>query len=71
MAEYDDKGRLKKIDNSKEWHNGHSVCNSCGKDMPNVWDTVCFGCDRTFCYAHSISYKGYWYCRKCLSKIKD
>jgi hypothetical protein len=69
MAEYDGRGRLRRIDNSKRWHTGHSVCNECWKDMPRVWDTVCFMCDRTFCYAHSISFKGVWLCKKCKSKL--
>lgn len=43
----------------------HSACNICEMDMPNVWDTVCFGCRGTHCYTHSHSFKGHWYCSKC------
>ncbi len=43
---------------------GHSVCNSCGKDMPVVWDTVCSICRFTFCYDCSVERDGRWYCEK-------
>ena len=70
--EYDSKGRIKRFGkNDVNIQSGHSVCNYCGRDMPSVWDTVCFICDRTFCYAHSIDFKGKWVCSNCHSKIEE
>lgn len=57
--------RLRYVGIDSNIHTGHSVCNSCGKDMPKVWDVVCKGCGRTFCYNCSDSSLGYWYCYQC------
>jgi hypothetical protein len=76
--EFDSQGRLKRINDDRElevrddfgrlW--AHSVCNECGKDMPKCWDTVCIGCNRTFCYVHSHSVNGFWWCCKdCLKML--
>ena len=45
------------------------TCMYCLKDMGKIWDTVCKGCDRTFCYKHSNDIKGYWYCPNCAKKV--
>ena len=48
--------------------NGHSVCNTCEKDMPVVWDVVCYKCNKTFCYDCSASgtISNKWYCKRCI-----
>lgn len=50
MIHYDERNRIVKIDVDTAAFRGHSVCNSCEKDMKIVWDTVCFYCRKTFCY---------------------
>jgi len=47
---------------------GHSVCYSCGLDMPKVWDIVCSDCNHTFCYKCSKSTLTNWYCIDCYVK---
>jgi hypothetical protein len=66
----DDKGRITGLEGDY-CHSGHSVCNSCGKDMPGCWDVVCYSCNKTFCYKCSIIISGYWYCKnECHPGIK-
>jgi len=70
---YDDKARIIKITHDGNpplgyGFSGHSVCNECGKDMPKCWDTVCYKCNRTFCYNHSIDINNKWYCLECAVK---
>jgi predicted amidophosphoribosyltransferase len=60
----DERGRLVKWEPGLT--NGHSVCCTCGKDMPRVWDVVCARCHGTFCYDHAISHRGQWVCDSCL-----
>lgn len=57
-------GRITELESSNNCHNGHSVCSSCGKDMPGCWDTVCYSCNKTLCYKCSIDISGFWYCKK-------
>jgi len=61
----DEMGRIVKLNPNSDCHRGHSVCNTCGKDMPGVWETVCYKCGRTSCYKHSFVIQGYWYCEDC------
>jgi len=67
MIDYDHKGRIKRITLDDPRGDGHSICNTCGKDMPKCWDIVCSVCNRTFCYDCAVSMEGdpYWYCREC------
>ena len=72
----DGKGRIfyvpKRISPDKGFGiGGYSVCNKCGKDMPTCWDTVCKGCNKTFCYEHSMLVDYFWYCVDCGEKIFD
>lgn len=60
----DNKGRIKYLEKNVHLGTGHSVCNSCGKDMPGVWNVVCRECWGTFCYDCSIVVENYWYCKK-------
>ena len=41
---------------------GHAACSVCGKDMPDVWETVCFVCHEVFCYQHVHVEQGKWVC---------
>jgi hypothetical protein len=69
--EYDDMGRITKVLNARTY-NGHSVCNSCGFDMPKCWEVVCFDCHRTFCYNHiSHNDSNFWICFDCLPMQKE
>ncbi len=70
MITKDSQGRITNIGN-EDIHTGHSVCNTCGKDMPICWDTVCWGCRDTSCYEHSHTANGYWFCEKCYKHIDD
>ncbi len=45
------------------------ACVTCGKELP-CWDTVCFGCGSTSCYAHSLVNKKRWFCMKCIANDK-
>lgn len=45
------------------------TCMHCLKDMGKIWDTVCKGCDKTFCYKHSKVINNHWYCPKCVKKL--
>jgi hypothetical protein len=45
-----------------------SICVTCGKEMPNIWDTVCVVCGDTSCYKHSVALGNHWYCQKCSSE---
>lgn len=65
MIQKDKKGRIKFISLDDPVNSGHSVCNSCGKDMPRCWDVVCAKCNGTFCYDCARSKGGYWFCLKC------
>lgn len=49
---------------------GHSVCGTCGKDMPGCWDVVCKGCNRTFCYNHADTRNERWFCLECLAEAE-
>ena len=60
----DNKGRWMQV-TSPEIRRGHSVCNSCWKDMPRCWDVICKICRGTFCYGCAIEYGDYWYCKDC------
>jgi hypothetical protein len=67
ISEFDENGRIKRIKTPlKDNHlgHGHSVCNTCLKDMPNCWDTVCYSCGRTQCYDHSYVSDGHWFCSR-------
>lgn len=44
---------------------GGAICTTCKKQMPRCWDTVCYTCGDTSCYAHSTAIEGRWYCPKC------
>jgi hypothetical protein len=60
----DEQGRIKYLElEDVNIHNGHSVCDICGKDMPICWDVVCAECHGTFCYDCSIAVDGFWYCK--------
>ncbi len=65
----DNQGRIMGVDRSDNIHTGHSVCNKCGKDMPVCWNTICAGCQKTFCYEDSYVQNGHWYCKKCKDNI--
>lgn len=65
MIQKNKKGRIKFISLDDHVNNGHSVCNSCGKDIPRYWDVVCAECNGTFCYDCARSKEGRWYCWKC------
>ncbi len=43
---------------------GSSICQSCGKEMPVCWDTVCAHCGGTFCYDCSVGVDGHWFCKR-------
>lgn len=58
----DEQGRITHLERGDNCHSGHSVCNTCGKDMPRCWHTICSKCLGAFCYDHSIAVMGYWYC---------
>lgn len=48
---------------------GNSVCTGCGKDMPRVWDVVCYRCDDARCYGCARAKDGFWFCKpKCKEK---
>ena len=67
----DRQGRITRLDKDDKAHSGHSVCNTCKKDMPYCWDVVCKECGGTFCYSCSVAIDPnyskihYWYCLKC------
>lgn len=63
----DEEGRIKYLDPKEDSkvHTGHSVCNTCRKDMPICWEVVCKTCNRTFCYEHAVLIEGYWCCLDC------
>lgn len=65
---YDNKFRLMNVQKSANINKGHSVCVTCGKDMPICWDTVCFICGDTSCYDCSYENNYLWYCPKCKQK---
>lgn len=48
---------------------GNAICNECGKKMVGGWDTVCKGCQRTFCYDHSVVVNGWWACNGCKNAV--
>lgn len=58
----DEYNRIMQIEIGGSTNGGHSVCTHCGKDMPSIWDTVCFKCGRTLCYNCSHEKNGHWYC---------
>ena len=69
----DSKGRITNVmkndalictKNGVNIYGGHSVCVSCGKDMPGCWDTVCSVCGNTSCYDCSHSDTANWFCKK-------
>lgn len=66
----DDKGRIMNLMKIDQIHSGHSVCNTCGKDMPTCWDTVCHICGDTSCYDCSYIISEYWYCEKHIYGVK-
>ena len=55
--------RITNIKKSSTIQKGHSVCVSCGKDMPICWDTVCYKCGDTSCYECSTNINNKWYCK--------
>ena len=61
----DEIGRIKNISKEDDLHSGHSVCNTCGKDMLICWDTVCCKCGNTSCYKCSAGDEKYWFCFEC------
>lgn len=65
MPIYDDKGRITQLTDGDGVCSGHSVCVSCGTDMPGCWQVVCKGCNKTFCYACSLTGDGFWFCVSC------
>lgn len=60
----DKEGRIVRMSTDEHLHAGHSVCAYCDKDMPKVWDTVCFRCGRMLCYDHAkLDFSGHhWVC---------
>ena len=70
MITYDYKGRIKQISMDDPRNSGHSVCNTCGKDMLKIWDIVCSVCNKTFCYDCAASWDRdpSWYCQRCFDK---
>jgi len=66
----DDVGRIKYLDPEKDSkiHIGHSVCNTCGKDMPICWEVVCRFCNKTFCCDHAVLIGNQWSCLDCAEK---
>ena len=64
-------GRITELEDNDDCHKGHSVCNSCGKDMPVCWDVVCNSCKKTLCYNCSIVEFCFWQCKKgCQPKFR-
>jgi len=62
-------GRITGFIGPADTDHGHSVCGTCGKDMPHCWDTVCAGCGMTFCYDHSFIKNGnLWTCPHCFDR---
>jgi CRISPR/Cas system CMR-associated protein Cmr1 (group 7 of RAMP superfamily) len=57
------------LDEKAENIDCHSVCCICKKDMPVIWDTVCYHCNRTVCYKHSVDIENKWYCRDCYKSV--
>lgn len=41
-------------------------CGYCNKEMPAIWEVKCKGCEKDFCYEHSINVAGFWYCWHCV-----
>lgn len=66
----DEQGRITHLEQGDNCHRGHSVCNTCGKDMPRCWDTICSKCLGAFCYLHSAAVMGNWYCAKHAPKLR-
>ena len=67
----DPQGRITNLDEERDYvEMGHSVCCRCGKDMPRVWDTICFKCGGTFCYDCSEIKDGHWVCKEG-DKVKE
>jgi len=72
MIKKDESGRITEISRDHpDITNCHSVCNTCGKDMPICWDIVCKVCSRTFCYEHAVDIDNYWYCPECAKEKKN
>ena len=40
---------------TKDGSYGNSICCTCGKKMPRVWEAVCSYCKGTFCRDHIIT----------------
>ncbi len=69
MPTFDDKGRIKRVDQRDKIYSGHSVCNTCDKDMAVCWDTVCYFCGNTSCYEHSGVIDNKWMCAACYKTV--
>ncbi len=69
FTQKDELGRITKPARGMTY--GHSVCNSCGKDMPVCWDTVCLSCHHTFCYDCSVTVGNRWYCKECKERAPN
>lgn len=41
---------------------GNSICCTCGKKMPGLWDTVCKECGGTFCVHCATQGPVYYFC---------
>lgn len=84
MNRYDEHGRLTHLDpddpktqrpyigvggEERIGHAAHAVCQTCGKDMPHVWDVICRHCLGAFCYDHAKVVDGVWLCGDCRAQI--
>jgi len=64
----DDTERISNVSWDSPINRGHSVCVTCGKDTPRVWDVICAVCGNASCYACATARSEYWFCQTC---IKD
>ena len=67
----DAQGRITQISHDLLISTGHCVCTTCNKDIPKVWDTVCFTCGKTLCHQCSYIINEKWYCLECKSNFKN
>ena len=52
---------------TKDGSYGNSICCTCGKKMPRVWDAVCTYCKGTFCRDHIIAVPDAYSSEDCFS----